>query len=62
VTPGVLRPFIPLLANVTAFSFGLSYSITDDDLFDFLGQLPCLETVQLQHYLACGSIDNALIV
>ncbi|KAJ7145780.1 hypothetical protein C8R44DRAFT_1934 [Mycena epipterygia] len=58
VTPGVLRSFVPLLTNITAFSFGLSYSITDDDLFDFLGQLPCLETVQLQHYLQLKSSDS----
>ncbi|KAF7345064.1 hypothetical protein MVEN_01669700 [Mycena venus] len=51
ITPGVLRSLAPLLANVSAFSFGLSYSITDDDLFDFLSQLPCLERVQLRHYL-----------
>ncbi|KAJ7619456.1 hypothetical protein FB45DRAFT_930844 [Roridomyces roridus] len=51
ITPGILRSFAPLLANLTAFSLGLSYSIVDDDLFDFLGQLPCLETVQLQHYV-----------
>ncbi|KAJ7682854.1 hypothetical protein B0H17DRAFT_1075127 [Mycena rosella] len=58
VTPGVLRSFIPLLQNITAFSFGLSYSITDDDLFSFLGQLPCLETVQLQHYLQFKSPED----
>ncbi|KAJ7468685.1 hypothetical protein FB451DRAFT_379180 [Mycena latifolia] len=51
VTPWVLRSFLPFLGNITAFSFGLSYSITNDDLFDFLGQLPCLEIAQLQHYL-----------
>ncbi|KAJ7088564.1 hypothetical protein C8R43DRAFT_297607 [Mycena crocata] len=49
ITPGVLRSFI--LPNIAVFSLGLSYSITDDDLFDFLGQLPCLETVQIRHYL-----------
>ncbi|KAJ7482184.1 hypothetical protein B0H11DRAFT_2232414 [Mycena galericulata] len=52
ITPGILRSFVPLLTHITAFSLGLSYSIADDDLFDFLAQLPCLETAQLQHYLA----------
>ncbi|KAJ7352661.1 hypothetical protein DFH08DRAFT_859570 [Mycena albidolilacea] len=51
ITPGVLRSFVPFLANITAFSLGISYSITDDDLFKFLAQLPCLERVQLRHYL-----------
>ncbi|KAJ7079604.1 hypothetical protein B0H15DRAFT_858415 [Mycena belliarum] len=51
VTPGVLRSFLPNLPKITAISFGLSYSITDADLFGFLGQLPCLETARLQHYL-----------
>ncbi|KAJ7863263.1 hypothetical protein B0H13DRAFT_1725951 [Mycena leptocephala] len=51
ITPGVLRSFVPLVENITSFSFGLSYSITDDDLFEFLGQLPCLETAHLRHYL-----------
>ncbi|KAJ7206035.1 hypothetical protein GGX14DRAFT_367657 [Mycena pura] len=52
VTPGVLRTIAPLLTNVSALSFGLSYSVTDDDLFGFLAQLPCLQSAQLQHYLA----------
>ncbi|KAF8174704.1 hypothetical protein K438DRAFT_1980165 [Mycena galopus ATCC 62051] len=51
ITPGVLRSFVPFLTNITAFSLGISYSITDDDLFNFLAQLPCLERVQLRHYL-----------
>ncbi|KAK7029861.1 hypothetical protein R3P38DRAFT_2621802 [Favolaschia claudopus] len=51
ITPGVLRSLIPLLENITAFSWGLSYSITDDDLFNFLGQLPSLEQAKLRHYL-----------
>ncbi|KAJ6482952.1 hypothetical protein C8R47DRAFT_1133302 [Mycena vitilis] len=51
VTPGVLRSFVPFLSNITAFSWGLSYSVTDDDLFGFLSQLPCLESVNLRHYL-----------
>ncbi|KAJ6615376.1 hypothetical protein B0H10DRAFT_1801539 [Mycena sp. CBHHK59/15] len=55
VTPGVLRFFLPHLANVTSFSLGLSYSITDEDLFTFLGQLPCLETLELQYYLQLNS-------
>ncbi|KAJ7041145.1 hypothetical protein C8F04DRAFT_947579 [Mycena alexandri] len=53
ITPGLLRSFIPLLANITGFSLGLSYSLTDDDLFSFLAQLPCLEKVQFRYYLAC---------
>ena len=51
MTPGVLRALVPLLQKITAISLGLSYSITDDDLFDFLGQLESLESAQLQHYL-----------
>ncbi|KAF7373310.1 hypothetical protein MSAN_00540500 [Mycena sanguinolenta] len=56
ITPGVLRSFVPFLANITAFSLGISYSITDADLFDFLAQLPCLETVKLRHYLPSSPV------
>ncbi|KAJ6615400.1 hypothetical protein B0H10DRAFT_1801525, partial [Mycena sp. CBHHK59/15] len=55
VTPGVLCFSLPHLANVTSFSLGLSCSITDEDLFAFLGQLPCLETLELQYYLQLNS-------
>ncbi|KAJ7737872.1 hypothetical protein DFH07DRAFT_841556 [Mycena maculata] len=58
ITPGILRSFIPLLTNITAFSFGLSYSITDADLFDFLAQLPCLESAQLQYYLQFKTLEG----
>ncbi|KAJ7065036.1 hypothetical protein C8F01DRAFT_1129199, partial [Mycena amicta] len=58
VTPGVLRALIPLLQEISAISLGLSYSITDDDLFDFLGQLPNLKSAQLQHYLQYKVTDN----
>ncbi|KAJ7717567.1 hypothetical protein B0H16DRAFT_1897932 [Mycena metata] len=51
ITPGLLRSFIPLLTHITGFSLGLSYSLTDDDLFLFLAQLPCLEKLQFRYYL-----------
>ncbi|KAF7325658.1 hypothetical protein MKEN_00415700 [Mycena kentingensis (nom. inval.)] len=58
VTPGFLRSLLPHLQNITAISLGLSYSLTDDDLFDFLGQLPCLESAQIQHYLQFKATEN----
>ncbi|KAJ6542755.1 hypothetical protein B0H19DRAFT_1171777 [Mycena capillaripes] len=51
ITPGVLRSLVPFLASITAFSWGISYSVTDDDLFGFLSQLPCLQSAHLRHYL-----------
>jgi len=32
------------------FSLGLSYSITDEDIFTFLSQLPNLEGLRLRYY------------
>ncbi|KAJ7166587.1 hypothetical protein C8R46DRAFT_264096 [Mycena filopes] len=60
ITPGLLRSFLPLLTNITTFSLGLSYSITDDDLFGFLVQLPNLEIVQLRYYLQWKSAQPGL--
>lgn len=51
VTPGVLRSFLPHVSeNLKGFSLGLSYSITDEDIFTFLGQLPNLEHLRLRNY------------
>ncbi|KII84036.1 hypothetical protein PLICRDRAFT_366539 [Plicaturopsis crispa FD-325 SS-3] len=51
ITPGVLRSFLPYIRNITAFTLGLSYSLSDDDVFDFLDQLPELRSVSLHYYL-----------
>ncbi|KAF8968746.1 hypothetical protein BDZ97DRAFT_1797828 [Flammula alnicola] len=51
VTPGVLKSFIPHIKdNLRAFTLGLSYSLTDDDVFTFLGNLPHLERLNLRYY------------
>ncbi|KIY67380.1 hypothetical protein CYLTODRAFT_397183 [Cylindrobasidium torrendii FP15055 ss-10] len=50
ITPGVLRDIEPHITDLKAFSFGLSYSITDTFLADFLEKLPNLETLSLQYY------------
>ena len=51
ITPGVLRSFLPPVQNVHSLSLGLSYSLTDEDVFTFLGQLPHLESLDLTYYL-----------
>ncbi|KAF8229386.1 hypothetical protein L208DRAFT_1424107 [Tricholoma matsutake] len=52
ITPGVLRSFIPHVGkNLREFTLGLSYSLTDEDVFSFIAQLPRLERLQLQYYL-----------
>ncbi|KAK0463037.1 uncharacterized protein EV420DRAFT_1761372 [Desarmillaria tabescens] len=51
ITPGVLKSLVSQLANITAFSLGLSYSLTDEDVFSFLSQLLQLRSVALQYYL-----------
>ncbi|TFK37578.1 hypothetical protein BDQ12DRAFT_736111 [Crucibulum laeve] len=51
VTPGVLKSFLPHVRNrLRAFTLGLSYSLTDEDVFNFLGQLPKLEMAELKYY------------
>ncbi|KIM89934.1 hypothetical protein PILCRDRAFT_812717 [Piloderma croceum F 1598] len=52
ITPAILRSFIPhLRPRVRSVSLGLSYSLTDDDVFAFLNELPELTSVELQYYL-----------
>lgn len=52
ITPAVLRSFIPhIRTRVCSITLGLSYSLTDDDVFSFLGELPELTSVKLQYYL-----------
>ena len=53
VTPGVLRFFIPHIQdNLRALTLGLSYSLTDDDVFTSLGNLPNLKRIHLRYYWA----------
>ncbi|KAK0478760.1 hypothetical protein IW261DRAFT_185830 [Armillaria novae-zelandiae] len=51
ITPGVLKSLVPYIENITSFSLGLSYSLTNEDVFSFLSQLPQLRSVTLQYYL-----------
>lgn len=51
VTPGVLKSIVPLLRqNIRGLGLGLSYSLTDEDVFAFLHQLPTLKEVELRYY------------
>ncbi|KAI0632678.1 hypothetical protein C8Q77DRAFT_1058376 [Trametes polyzona] len=50
VTPGVLRSFLPHLQNVPTFAIGLSYSLTDDDVFKFWQDMPRLESLEARYY------------
>ncbi|KAG6832574.1 hypothetical protein H0H87_001230 [Tephrocybe sp. NHM501043] len=45
----------PLDENLRELTLGLSYSLTDEDVFSFLAQLPLLERLQLQYYLQLRS-------
>jgi hypothetical protein len=57
ITPGVLRSFLPHVCGaLRELTLGLSYSLTNDDVFSFVAQLPQLEWLQLRYYLA--SFDN----
>ncbi|RPD58526.1 hypothetical protein L226DRAFT_489951 [Lentinus tigrinus ALCF2SS1-7] len=51
VTPGVLRSFVPHLQEMMSFALGLSYSLTDNDVFTFMAELPCLESLEFRYYL-----------
>lgn len=51
VTPGVLKSFLPHVQDrLRSFSLGLSYSLTNHDVFTFIGQLQELEHVRLRYY------------
>ncbi|KAK7694427.1 hypothetical protein QCA50_001613 [Cerrena zonata] len=50
VTPGVLRSFIPFGSRIRTFALGLSYSLTHQDVFDFLPHLPNLQKLDIQYY------------
>ncbi|OBZ74886.1 hypothetical protein A0H81_05149 [Grifola frondosa] len=51
VTPGVLRSFLPHIQEIYSFALGLSYSITDEDIFSFLSELPNLSSLTYRYYL-----------
>ncbi|KAK1225944.1 hypothetical protein PQX77_011100 [Marasmius sp. AFHP31] len=51
ITPGVLRSALPQLQNIRSLSIGLSYSLTDRDLFGALSQLPQLQVLSVNYYL-----------
>ncbi|KAH9916577.1 uncharacterized protein BXZ73DRAFT_92472 [Epithele typhae] len=51
ITPGVLRSFVPHMTDIAAFSFGLSYSLTHDDVFEILEGLPNLTSLTFFYYL-----------
>ena len=54
VTPGVLKSLIPhVRLNIRTLTLGLSYSLTNDDIFSFLGELPNLKWLQLHYYWVC---------
>jgi hypothetical protein len=36
--------------EIHSFSLGLSYSLSNEDVFSFLGELTCLESLQLRYY------------
>ena len=55
VTPGVLRSLAPPLINIRGFTLGLSYSLTNDDIFTFLNELTQLQDLQLYYYIVCFS-------
>ncbi len=56
ITPGVLRSFVPHLQLVSSFALGLSYSLTDDDVFAFWTSLPHLRSLDFRYYLVCPLI------
>lgn len=55
ITPGVLTGLVSHLSNVTTFSLGLSYSLTDATVFGALSSLPALREVELVYYLQLNS-------
>jgi len=47
----VLKALLPHIEyTLQSFSLGLSYSLTNDDVFDFLSKLPNLREIRLQYY------------
>ncbi|PFH50358.1 hypothetical protein AMATHDRAFT_145250 [Amanita thiersii Skay4041] len=52
ITPGVLKAFVlpPYQETLRSLSIGLSYSLTHDDVFNFLNNFPQLEELELRYY------------
>ncbi|KAF9649725.1 hypothetical protein BDM02DRAFT_3094307 [Thelephora ganbajun] len=50
ITPGVLQMIQPLAAQLRSFGLGLSYSLEDGHIFEFLSHLPHLQDLQLRYY------------
>ncbi|KAF8519374.1 hypothetical protein BU17DRAFT_90081 [Hysterangium stoloniferum] len=56
LTPGILRKLTPHLCILESLSIGISYSLTDADIFSCLSELPKLKSLQLQYYYQQGSL------
>lgn len=50
ITPGVLQTIQPFAAQLRSVSLGLSYSLEDGHVLQFLSQLPYLQNLQLRYY------------
>ncbi|KAF8591725.1 hypothetical protein K439DRAFT_1626724 [Ramaria rubella] len=50
LTPGILRDLTPSICNIESLALGLSYSLTNADVFTCLSQLPKLKSLRLRYY------------
>lgn len=50
ITPGVLQTIQPLVPQLESFALGLSYSLEDGHVLEFLSHLPRLQDLQLRYY------------
>ncbi|KZP09857.1 hypothetical protein FIBSPDRAFT_873224 [Athelia psychrophila] len=51
ITPAVLRSFIAHIPRVQALTLGLSYSLTDENVFSSLADLPALTSLKMRCYM-----------
>jgi hypothetical protein len=55
ITPGVLQTIQPLAVRLQSFALGLSYSLEDGHILEFLSRLPRLQDLQLRYYWVSGT-------
>ncbi|KIJ42020.1 hypothetical protein M422DRAFT_255042 [Sphaerobolus stellatus SS14] len=58
LTPGILRKLTPHLMHVHSLAIGLSYSLTNRDVFNCLGQLPELQSLRIQYYYQQSALPD----
>lgn len=61
ITPAVLRAFVARIPRVRALTLGLSYSLTDENVFACVADLPALTVLKMRYYMVRPAHPSPLL-